>query len=314
MSKTAFMFSGQGAQYVGMGLEAANQFDCAALIFKKASQELGFDLEKICFEENDLINQTEYTQPAILATSIALLEVVREKGLKADVYAGLSLGEYSALVAAKVITFEDAIKLVNKRGKYMSEACEPGKGSMAAIIGMEASKVLEVCEAVSEYGVCEIANYNCPGQIVIGGKTEAIKKAVEVATEMGAKKAIELNVSGPFHTSMLEAASVNLASDLADIAITNNDSKVIANTTADYVSDKEEFRQILKDQVKNSVKWDQTIRLMIEDGVDTFIEIGPGRALSGFVKMVMKNMGVKVKVLNVEDIKSLEKTLTKLGE
>jgi len=314
MSKTAFLFSGQGAQYVGMGLEAANQFDCAALIFKKASQELGFDLEKICFEENDLINQTEYTQPAILTTSIALLEVVKEKGLQADVFAGLSLGEYSALVAADVIKFEDAVKLVNKRGKYMSEAVEPGKGSMAAIIGMSIEDVLALCDKASEFGICEVANYNCPGQIVIGGETNTIKKAVELATEMGAKKAIELNVSGPFHTSMLEPAAINLEQDLKSIEINNNDNQVVANTTAKYINNKEEFRTILKDQVMNSVKWDQSIKKMIEDGVDTFIEIGPGKALSGFVKMIMRDMGVKVKVFNVEDMKSLERTLTKLGE
>lgn len=314
MAKTAFLFSGQGAQYVGMGLEAANQFDSAAFIFKKANEALGFSIEDICFEENDLINQTEYTQPAILTTSIALLEVLKEKGITADVYAGLSLGEYSALVAADIIKFEDAVKLVNKRGKYMTEAVKNGEGTMAAIIGMSSTDVEELCIEASKLGVCEPANYNCPGQIVIGGEVLAVRKGIELALEKGAKKAIELNVSGPFHTSMLESAAKKLSGELENIEINNNDSLVVANTTADYVDNKEDFRTILQDQVMNPVKWDQSIRLMIKDGVDTFIEVGPGKALSGFVKMVMRDLGVKVKVYNVEDIKSLERTLSKLGE
>jgi len=314
MAKTAFLFSGQGAQYVGMGREAAGQYDCAAFIFKTANQALGFDIEKICFEENELINQTEYTQPAILTTSIALLEVLKEKGVIADVYAGLSLGEYSALVAADVINFSDAVKLVNKRGKYMTEAVKQGEGTMAAIIGLSSEAVLEVCEEASHEGICEVANYNCPGQIVVGGEVKGVRKAIEIALEKGAKKAIELNVSGPFHTSMLKKAADNLLTELSELEINNNSSKVIANTTAKYIDDKEEFRTILRDQVMNSVKWEQTIRLMIEDGVETFVEIGPGKTLSGFVKMVMRDLGIKVKVLNVEDIKSLERTLNKLGD
>jgi len=310
MGKLAFLFPGQGAQYIGMGKQIADEYKSADAIFDEAPEVLGFDMKKMIFEgDEETLKITENTQPAILTTSVALLQPVLEKGIKPDVVAGLSLGEYSAHVAAGTMTFRDAVALVRKRGKFMQEAVPVGVGTMAAIIGLDSEAVKECCKKASSEGIVEPANFNCPGQITVAGEVKAVEKALEIAKEMGAKRAMLLAVSAPFHCSMLKPAGDKLAAELERVTLGDMQIPVVTNVTAEYIIDKDKVKDLLIRQVSSSVLFEDSIRNMIEDGVDTFVEIGPGKVLSGFVKKINKEM----KTLNVEDIESLNKTLQELG-
>lgn len=300
MGKIAFMFPGQGAQYVGMGKDFYEQIPVCKEMFELAGKARGLDMEKLCFEENEQINITEYTQIAMLATEVAMLKAIEEKGIKPDVTAGLSLGEYGALVASGVMTPEDVFKVVRKRGIYMQEAV-PNGGAMVAVLGLDTAVIEQICEETP--GMVTIANYNCPGQIVITGEEAAAQAAVEKLTAAGAKRCVTLKVSGPFHSPMLVGAGEKLAKELDNVTIGDIQIPYIANVTADYVTDKEQVKALLEKQVSASVKWQQTIEKMIADGVDTFVEIGPGKTLTGFMRKINKDM----KVLNVEKVEDLEK-------
>ena len=301
MSKIAFIFPGQGAQVCGMGQEFYEQTETGKEIFDKASELLGFSVPELCFEKNDRLDLTEYTQPAMVTASIAMTKVFVEKtGITPSVTAGLSLGEYAAMAAAGVMSWEDAIATVRQRGILMQEAVPAGLGAMAAVLAMDAQKIEEVIAPID--GV-QIANYNCPGQIVISGRKEAVAEASERLKEAGAKRVLPLNVSGPFHSSMLAEAGKKLGKVLEGVEVHTPQIPYVANVTAEYVTDEKEVKLLLEKQVSSSVRWEQSIRRMIADGVDTFIEIGPGKTLTGFMKKIDRN----VKALNIEKMEDIEK-------
>lgn len=311
MAKIAYIFPGQGAQYPGMGKEIAENYKQAMEIFEKASDRLGIDMKKLCFEgDEEELKKTENTQPSILTTSVAILEVLRMNGINPDITAGLSLGEYSALVASKAIKFEDAVALVKKRGKYMQEAVPAGEGTMAAVMGLDRENVIECLGMASGYGVVEAANFNCPGQIVIAGHTKAVEHACSIMKERGAKRAIVLPVSAPFHSSLLKPAGEKLAAELEKVEIDDTEVPVVSNVNARVVRDRFEIKKCLIDQVSSSVLWEDSVRHMLDIGVDTFIEVGPGKSLSAFVKKINK----EVSIYNVEDMESLEKTIVSIRE
>ena len=310
MGKTAFLFAGQGAQAVGMGKELADNFDCAAKPFDEASEAVGFDIKDMIFNgDSETLQITENTQPTIVTMSTAALRVLQENGVKADVAAGLSLGEYTAHIASGSIDFADGVRLVKKRGKYMQEEVPVGKGAMAAIIGLSAEDVIACCDAASAIGICSPANFNCPGQLVVSGETAAVEKCCEEAKAKGAKRAMLMPVSAPFHCQMLTGAGEKLAKELENVTVSDMNIPVITNVTADYVPSKDDIKPLLIKQVSSPVRWEDSIRKMIADGVDTFIEIGPGKTLSGFLRRIDKTLTA----YNVEDMASLEKTLAGLG-
>ena len=300
MGKTAFIFPGQGAQYVGMAKDFYDTYPVCREVFQMASQASGLDVEALCFEENENINITEYTQIAMMAAELAMWKAVDEKGYHADVTAGLSLGEYGALAVSGVMSLEDVFKTVRKRGIFMQEAVPTG-GAMTAVLGMDTEKIEQICEEVE--GQVSIANYNCPGQIVITGEEKAVAEAAEKLTAAGAKRCVALKVSGPFHSPMLAGAGEKLAEQLAEVELGDMKIPYLSNVTGEYVTDVSEVKDLLRRQVASSVKWQQSVERMIADGVDTFVEIGPGKTLSGFMRKINRD----VKVLNIEKVEDLEK-------
>ena len=289
MGKRAFLFPGQGAQYIGMAKEFYEQMPECKLVFDAAQKASGLDVAALCFEENDKINITEYTQICMLTAEAAVLTALESRGYRANVTAGLSLGEYGALLAAKVLTMEDAFALVRKRGIYMQEAVPTG-GAMAAVLGLDAGAIEQACEKTE--GIVSIANYNCPGQIVITGESEAVAKAGEACSKAGAKRVVPLKVSGPFHSKMLEGAGEKLAKELEQVTVSMPQIPYLSNVTADYVTDSEPVKSLLKRQVSSPVRWQQSVERMIADGVEEFVEIGPGKTLSGFMRKINREVSV----------------------
>jgi [acyl-carrier-protein] S-malonyltransferase len=303
VEKTAFIFPGQGAQYAGMGREAFEKFPAARAAFEEADAALGFSVSKLCFEgPEEELRLTENTQPAILTVSVALLRVLEERGVRPDFVAGHSLGEYSALVAAGALGLADAVRLVRRRGRYMQEAVPVGMGGMAAILGLDSAAVEAVCARAAEGQLVRPANLNSPGQVVIAGHREAVERAVIFAKEAGAKRAIALAVSAPFHCALLEPAAVRLAEDLDALRFDDLKCPLVANVDARAIRTGSEARDALKRQVARPVRWSESVQVMCDGGVRTFVEIGPGKVLLGLVRSIDKT----VRLLNAEDEKSLD--------
>ncbi len=309
MGKTAFLFSGQGSQYIGMGKELYEAFPICKQTFEEASDSLHLDLAKLIFEGvKEELDRTENTQPSVVTMSIAAYRAISQAGITPDMVAGLSLGEYSALTAAGVFSLSQVVPLVSKRGRFMQEAVPVGVGKMNAVLGLSEEKVREACVEAKQYGIVEPANFNCPGQIVIGGEVAAVDEAAKLAKEKGAMKCMDLAVSAPFHTSMLKPAADKLKLELDGINLGVLETQLISNVHADYVKDTKEVKDLLYRQVMSSVLWEQSIRKMLEAGVQNFVEIGPGKTLSGFVKKIDRGAVIH----NVENIATLDATINAL--
>ena len=309
MSKIAFIYPGQGAQAVGMGKDFYEKSPLSKAVFDQASEAVDLDLKKLCFEENDLLDKTENTQVAMVTACLAMTRAVEAMGLHADMTAGLSLGEYCALVAAGSMNFVDAAKAVRKRGIFMQEEVPAGKGGMAAILGMDAA---EIDKNIEEFDKVQVANYNCPGQIVISGETEQVKQAADKLKEAGAKRAVLLNVSGPFHSSLLTGAGEKLEAVLKELTIEKPQIPYVANVDASYITEQADIMPRLVSQVSHSVRWQQSVEKMVENGVDTFIEIGPGRTLAGFNKKIAKAIGKELTTYNVATMEDIDKVVEAL--
>lgn len=305
MNKIAFLFPGQGAQKPGMGMDFYKEFDTAKEIYEKAGAWLGMDMKELCFEENDRLNLTQYTQAAMVTTSMAMAKVIEEHGLHADMAAGLSLGEYCAIAVAGAMSIQDAIVTVRKRGILMEQAVPPGQGGMAAVLGIDAETIEAVVDPIEGVGV---ANYNCPGQIVITGIKESLNIAVDKLKEAGAKRVVELNVSGPFHSMMLEEAGAKLAAELEHVNLKYINIPYVTNVTAEIVTDTGNIKELLARQIYSPVRWQQSVERMIAEGVDTFVEIGPGKTLAGFMRKIDKN----VTMYNIETVSDMKEVLDKL--
>lgn len=309
MNKTAFVFPGQGAQYTGMGKDFYENFKESREIFHRANEALGFDITKLCFEGPDKdLSITKITQPALLTVCLAIYEVLKKTDTAA-VMGGLSLGEYSALTAAGAMDFETAVQLVFKRGSYMQNAVPIGEGGMLALLGCSDEDAIAFCRDITaRYGLLEPANFNCPGQIVAGGKSSAIDNAIDIASKYSIKRAVKLQVSAPFHTSMLKPAGDRLKEELKKIKFKNPDRNIISNVDTAYYREGD-IAEKLEKQVYNPVRWEACVRKMIADGVNTFVEIGPGKTLSGFIKKTDKN----VKAINIENIQGFNSYLQFAG-
>ena len=305
MAKIAFIYPGQGAQKPGMGKDFYENSELAKAVYDKASELLQIDMKALCFEENEKLDLTEYTQAALVTTCLAMTKVVEKRGLKPDVTAGLSLGEYCAISVAGGMKEEDAISLVRKRGILMQNTVPAGEGAMAAILGMDAS-VIE--EGIKDLEGVTVANYNCPGQIVITGETKAVEKAAEILKEAGAKRAVLLNVSGPFHSPMLKQAGEELAKEMEKVEMEPLQIPYVTNVTAEYVTDIRETKKLLAEQVAASVRWQESVERMIAEGVDTFVEIGPGKTLAGFLRKIDRS----VKVYNIGTWEDVDKVVPEL--
>jgi [acyl-carrier-protein] S-malonyltransferase len=315
MSQIGIVFPGQGAQYVGMGKAFSDSFGCSRDIFRIASQSLDMDMSALCFDSSDEeLKKTENTQPSILTASFAIYKALEESlGLKPQAFAGLSLGEYTALVASGAMSFEDAVRIVKKRGQYMQEEVPAGRGAMAALLGVEREDIYKICIEASRYGICEPANFNCPKQVVVAGEIEAVQQAIEISKAYGAKKSVLLPVSAPFHTSLLKGAGVKLEREMLNYEFSSMNLPVYSNVTGDKLDTSVNIRENLVKQVYSSVLWEDCVSAMVRDGIRTFVEVGPGNALTKFIRKIDK----EVHVYNVEhpdDLISLREKLNMTGD
>ena len=289
MGKTVYMFPGQGAQYIGMARDFYDRYNICKAVFDLASSVTGLDIPALCFEENEKIHITEYTQIAMLAAETAIYMAMEQAGLKPDYAAGLSLGEYGALIVSKALDPADAFRIIRKRGIFMQEAVPQG-GAMAAVLGLEAQEIEAACAQTD--GIVSVANYNCPGQIVITGEQDAVAAAGEACKAAGAKRVMPLKVSGPFHSKMLEGAGEKLAAELEQVPLRGIVIPYVSNVTADFVTDAAQVKGLLQKQVSSPVRWQQSVERLLAEGADEFVEIGPGHTLSGFVKKINRDAAV----------------------